>query len=487
MLEKRKALFAVGGGLFNNLGEMNMKLTKSLLGISVASALLAMSGNASASAFALIEQSSGLGNAFAGGAAAAEDATTIFTNPAGMSRLKGNQVSVAGSFIKPSAKFSNTASQAGTAQPLGDNGGDAGSLSLLPNAYMVMEIEPALRFGLGINAPFGLQTEYDSTWAGRYQAIKSKLQTVNLNPSLAYQMNDNVSLGIGVNYQHITGDLTSATNYAGGVYGAVLPFGTAAAAAAAGAATAAGQGEGLSTLTGSDSQWGYNFGVLFNLDPNTRIGMAYRSKIKYTLSGSVAFSSNRPTAATLTPVVGAGAAGLIAAGIAAKTADGAINLPIEMPATFSISGLHNLNDKWDIMADATWTGWGTFQQLKVDYTTGANLQTTPENWKNTWRFSLGGTYHYNEQWLSRVGVAYDQSPVPDAYRTARIPDNNRTWLAFGGQYKVSAASKFDFGYAHLFVKDTTIANNQSSTGAGNLVGTYSNSVDILSVQYAYNF
>src|SRR5512135_1926263 len=214
----------------------------------------AMSGDAAASAFALLEQSSGTGNAFAGGAAAAEDATTLFFNPAGMSRLKGKQVTVAGSLISPSAKFTNTGSSGAT----GGNGGDAGSLALVPNTYMVMELEPALHFGLGVFAPFGLQTEYDPTWIGRFQAIKSKIQTVNLNPAVAYQMSDSVSLGIGLNYQHISGELTNAVNF--GVLG-----------------------EGASTITGSDSAWGYNFGALFNVTPDTRIGLSYRSKIKYTL------------------------------------------------------------------------------------------------------------------------------------------------------------------------------------------------------------
>jgi len=473
-----------------------MKCTKSLVGMSVASALLLMSGNVSASAFALIEQSSGLGNAFAGGAAGAEDATTIFFNPAGMSRLKGKQASFAGSFIKPSAKFSNTGSVAATGQTaslggggVGDNGGDAGSLALVPNAYVVTELNPVLHFGLGINAPFGLKTEYDATWAGRFQAIKSKLETININPSLAYKVNDSVSLGIGVSYQHISGDLTSATNYGAIVLGAATPYvGLAAAGAATATVNAAGQGEGLSTLTGSDAKWGYNFGALFNLNEDTRIGVAYRSKISYTLSGSVVFSNNRPTASTL-----AGLGGLatpIANAVAAKTVDGAINLPINMPATFSVSGLHVVNGKWDVMADATWTGWGTFQQLKVDYTNGTNLQTTPENWKNTWRVAVGSSYHYNDQWVARVGVAYDQTPVPDAYRTARIPDNDRTWLAFGGQYKPSKSGTIDFGYAHLFVKDTTISNIQNVSGVsanGNLIGTYANSVDIVSLQYAYSF
>jgi len=198
-----------------------MKFRQSLLGVAVAGAMLASSGNAAASAFALIEQSSGLGNAFAGGAAAAEDATTIFFNPAGMSRLKGKQVTVAASLIQFSAKFSDTGSETASAQTSkGDNGGDAGSLTLVPNTYMVTEVDPALRLGLGINVPFGLKTEYDPTWVGRFQAIDSKIQTVNLNPSVSYQVNDITSFGFGLNYQHITGELTSAVNYSAAAFSA---------------------------------------------------------------------------------------------------------------------------------------------------------------------------------------------------------------------------------------------------------------------------
>ncbi len=162
-----------------------MKLKQAILGLSVASALLAMSGNAAASAFALLEQG-GTGNAFAGGAAGAEDASIIFFNPAGMSRLKGTQMTLGLSAIQPSAKFSDTGSTGASLQTAGGNGGDAGSLAFVPNVYMVTEFDPALHFGLGIFAPFGLQTEYDPTWIGRFQAIKSKIQTVNLNPSVSY-------------------------------------------------------------------------------------------------------------------------------------------------------------------------------------------------------------------------------------------------------------------------------------------------------------
>jgi long-chain fatty acid transport protein len=158
-----------------------------------------------------------------------------------------------------------------------------------------------------------------------------------------------------------------------------------------------------------------------------------------------------------------------------------------MPDTFSISGFHQLDDKWDVMADVTWTGWSVLQELKIDRTSGANVLTVQEHWKNTWRFSAGTSYRYNEKWKARAGLAFDQSPVSDTYRTARIPDNDRTWLSVGGQYKPSVDSAVDFGYSHLFVKDSKIADMQAAGGKGNLVGTYKNSVDILSVQYTHSF
>ena len=156
-----------------------------------------------------------------------------------------------------------------------------------------------------------------------------------------------------------------------------------------------------------------------------------------------------------------------------------------MPDSFSASMLHRIDDKRDILADASWTRWSVFQQLDVKRANGTTLSSTPENWKNTWRVSVGANHHYNAQWTSRVGLAYDQSPVSDTYRTARVPDADRTWLALGGQYKPAKDSAVDFGYAHLFVRDATI--NQSAAGAGTLTGTYKNSVDILSVQYTQRF
>ena len=427
-----------------------MYLKQTLLSISVAAALAGISGQAAASAFALLEQG-GSGNAFAGGAAVAEDASIIFSNPAGMSRLNGTQVTVGASTIRATSRFSDGGSTGALLQTAGGNGDDAGGTAFVANTYIVMELDPAVRLGLGVFAPFGLQTEYAPGWIGRFQAIKSRIETVNLNPSLSYRMNDSVSLGIGLSYQHISGELTNAVNYsaaAGGALGANL--------------------EGVSTMTGSDSSWGYNFGALFNVSPDTRIGISYRSKIKYTLNGTVTF--NNVPALAANPAL----------------ANGAVNLPISMPDTFSLSAYHQLGN-WDLMADATRTGWSVLQQMAISRSDGTNVQTVPEHWKDTWRIAFGASYHYNEQWLSRIGVAHDQTPMSDAYRTARIPDSDRTWLTFGGQYKMSASNKIDLSYTHIFMKNASIASDQTATGSGNLVGTYSNSVNILNMQFAHNF
>jgi len=198
-----------------------MQFKRNAINLAVTVAMLAMAGGVQASGFALIEQSgSGMGNAFAGGAAVADDATTVFFNPAGMSRLKGSEFAASVHAITPSAKFSDTGSTGAALQTAGGNGGDAGGLAWVPNAYVTTEINPNLYFGLGINAPFGLSTEYDNNWIGRFQAVKSKIETININPSIAYQMSDSLTVGIGLNYQRITGELTSMTNYSAAAFAA---------------------------------------------------------------------------------------------------------------------------------------------------------------------------------------------------------------------------------------------------------------------------
>ncbi len=413
----------------------NMKRAAWLL----ASGLLGFSGVASSAGFSLIEESaSGMGNAFAGGAASAEDASTVFFNPAGMTRLSGSQLSLVLHAIKPTAEFSNTASVAAAGRPLGGNGGDAGNWTPVPNFYYVTELSQNLRAGLGISSPFGLKTEYDPSWMGRFQAIKSDLKTININPALAYKINDQLSIGAGLNAQYISAELTNA------VYLGAGP-------------------EGQAKVKGDDWSVGYNLGVLYELNPATRFGLAYRSDVRHKLEGDVTFT-----------------------GVPAP--NGPISAEITLPETVSLSGFHQINPQWAMMGDITWTRWSRFQELRIVRNTGITVgQPTIENWDDTYRFALGASYQQSKQLKLRGGIAYDQSPVSDAYRTARIPDADRTWLTVGATYQLSAKSSMDFGYAHIFVANATINNNNPSPTPGKLVGSYDNSVDILSAQFNYRF
>lgn len=417
------------------------------------------SGSAMAAGFQLWEQNvSGLGNAYAGSAASAEDASTIFFNPAGMTLLSAGhaQVVIGGNAIKPTAKFSNSGSTAaagsGVVFPVGGDGGDAGDWAFVPNAYVAVPITDRISFGLGLGAPFGLKTEYDSDWRGRFLAVKSDVQTINVNPSIAFKVNDQLSLGAGFSYQHFKAELTSNTNYF---------------ALSGGAATV--QPEGLTTVKGDDDGWGWNVGAIYQLSPSTRLGLSYRSAIQYHVDGDVRFD-NRP------------------AFLAAAIPNGPITLDIKLPDTAIFSVHQKLSDQWEMLGDVSWTGWSSIQSLDIKRTNGALLSSTPEHFRDTWRVALGGNYKYSDSWKFRMGVAYDQTPVRDEFRTPRLPDEDRFWLSFGAQYRLTQAAAIDVGYTHVFFKDPSIRDNGGSTaGKGLLVGDYDSSVDILGVQYTQSF
>jgi long-chain fatty acid transport protein len=460
-------------------GESMARTNRTVLSLAVAGIFAGSVSQAHASAFALIEQSaSGLGNAFAGAAAAAEDASTIYYNPAGMTLLKGpTQVSLGVAYIDVSSKFSDSGSlPSGTGlagvvnnepRPLGGTGGNAGGPAFVPNFYVAAEVAPDWKVGLGVSVPFGLKTQYESDWLGRFQAVKSELNTLNVNPSVSWKANDMISLGAGVSYQQIEAELTSTANYgvaafaaAGGVAG--LPG----SATFANGVTAVSPEGGVS-VTGSDGAWGYNLGAMIQATPNTRIGIAYRSSIKYHVTGYVTFSNAPPQLGNL---------------------NGAVKLNIEMPDSASVALQQKLGSSWVLLADVTWTGWSKIKDLTIVRDTGQTLQSTPENFKDTYRYGLGTTYRHSDAWSFKAGVALDQTPVNDTDRTPRLPDKDRTWLAFGAKYGMSPDTSLDVGYAHLFVKDAPINQNGGNTTAnGQIVGSYKASINILGVQLAHRF
>ena len=458
---------------------------RSIMAVTLAGGLFAPAGETLASGFQLQEQNaSGLGNAYSGQAAAAEDASTVFWNPAGMTRIPGRQVVGGLSLVAPSSDFNNTGSTVATFQTsLGGNGGDGGELGAVPVGYLTWQLNPQIWLGLGLNVPFGLATEWDSSWVGRFHAIRSELLTVNVNPSIAWKVNEAVSLGVGVNWQYIDAELTNSTNYSAAAFGA----GGAAAlgalglpGACPGATPGAGTGcEGVATLKADDNAWGWNVGAMFTLSPATRIGVAYRSEIKYNLSGTVSFA-NRPA--------------LLNAGLP----DGNIKAQVTLPDTFSIGLSHQIDQRWQILADYTWTGWSSIQDLSIYRENGAPLTSTPLKFEDSYRVGVGANYQLSEPWKLRFGVAYDTTPVQDAFRTPRLPDQDRTWFATGAQWAFSKQGALDFGLAYLYIKKASsnlpnvepAANLPAGFTAapkGNLVGDYKADVWILSAQARYSF
>lgn len=445
--------------VLNRENAMKLKLKKTGIAAAIAAAFTAAAGSAGAAGFALIEQSaSGMGNAYAGAAATAEDASTIYFNPAGMSMLSGPQVSVAAHVINVSAKFEGTATRPaafGGGAATGGNGGEAGGASFVPNAYFSMPVGDRIHVGLGVNVPFGLTTEYDENWVGRFQGIKSEVLAMNINPSVSYKISDAFSVGGGVNYQKLDAELTNAV---------VLP----------------GPAEGRTKLEADDDGWGWNIGAMFQVTPMTRIGVSYRSEIDYKLEGNV------------TTTFG----GSVIAG-----ASGPSSADVTLPDSFSLSIAHSVSDRLQLLADVTRTGWGSLGEVRVVNTTNGTLRDVLNfDFQDAWRYSIGANYKYNDTWTLKAGLAYDETPVKGATsRTVRLPDNDRFWLSFGGQMKVSQNGSLALGYTHIFIEDANINNTRSQQDPGftsptpaagtatTVNGNYEGSVDIFSIQYTHSF
>jgi long-chain fatty acid transport protein len=398
-----------------------------------------------AAGFQLLEENvSGLGNAYAGTAAVAENASTIFFNPAGMTQLKDREFSAGVAAIVPSFKFSNNGSSSGLLNGTG-NGGDAGSTAYVPNAYVSWALNKDMYVGVGLSAPFGLKTEYNNPWVGSAQANSFGVETLNLNPSIAYRVSDTVSVGGGVSWQHIDAKYKRT-------------------AAVASPTTAA------STVSASLSgdAWGWNVGGLFTLSPETKVGVSYRSTISQEMTGDITVSG--PSAP-----------------FNASQSSGA-KASLKLPDTFILSATHDLNNKWQLLGDLSWTGWSSIPKLDLVRSSGVVAQTLDTAFQDTWRVAVGGTYQYKPDMKLKVGLAYDQTPVKgESTRLVSLPDSDRTEISTGAQWTLAGGSKLDLGLAYLMFADTSINNNQAALGRGLVKGNYSGSAWLLGLQYSVPF
>jgi long-chain fatty acid transport protein len=403
------------------------------------------SSYAVASGFALLEQNaSGLGNGYAGQAATAENASTIFANPAGMTQLKDREISLGVAAIAPSFKFTDGGSSVGFLGGKG-TGGDAGRTGYVPNVFMSWNINKDLYIGAGLSAPFGLKTEYDTPWLGAAQSTSFSIDTYNFNPSIGYRLNDAVSIGGGVNWMQMN-----------------VTYKRVASVAAPSLAAA----PVVATLSGS--AWGWNAGALFTVSSTTKLGVSYRSTVQQELSGD------------------------INVGAPASAQSGNATASVKLPDSLIFSATNQVTDKWQLLGDLAWTGWSSIPKLDLNNTTlGTVAQTLNTDFRDTWRIAFGANYRYSPDMKLKFGIAFDQTPVKGpSTRLTSLPDNDRTQLSAGTQFLLSNGSTLDLGISYLMISDSQINNNQTTAtvaNRGTVTGNYTGNAVILGVQYSMPF
>ncbi len=449
--------------------------------------LVSVAGSASAGGFGLIEHgASGLGNAYAGNSAVSADTSTIWFNPAGMSELPNREVAVAVHVISSDTNFTNQ----GTALNLDVGGGPVsgpdtaspGTVTVLPNFYYVAPINDKWSYGLGIGVPYGSSTEYEDDWVGRYTTLESGIGVIDINPAVSYRVSDTIRIGAGVSFQRLTAELSSALDSGTicfGFYAETEPS----LCTNPGLLPGVQENDGIADISGDSDGFGFNFGLLYVPSDKTKIGISYRSEVSHELDGDADFDLNPTLEGILRND------GVALTDIAFLDTSGTAE--IDLPATISVSGAHYLNDSLQLLADVTWTGWSTFQELRVNYPAGSFPDTTValQEWEDVFRISVGGNFHYSDKLTLRGGLAFDEEAIPSpARRTARIPGNDRTWFSIGAGYQFTKNASFDVGYTRLFLDETPIDNaNLESPGGTFVRGFYDSSVDIVSAQFNWEF
>ncbi|HET6628692.1 MAG TPA: OmpP1/FadL family transporter [Woeseiaceae bacterium] len=431
---------------------------------------------ATAASFQIQEQSaSRLGTAFAGTASIADDATTVFYNPAGMSQLEGGWLIAGASAIRPVADFNNQGSINALGAPLTGSAGEIDDSHFVPHVYYVQPLTDEWTFGLGFNAPFGLASDWDNDWIGRYHATESDLAVININPTFAYEVTDRFAVGFGINYQRIdatlenavdsfaacTGATGNAAGCIGGAFGAPL-------------APAGLSQDSHATIEGDDSGFGIDLSLFWQLSDRSNLGVLWRQGIDFTLEGSADFDLSSACAAN------AGCSGALAA------LEGGIEAEVQLPDTVTVSLSHRLDDQWALHGDIAWTRWSSIQEVAIVNTgNGATVSTLELNYDDTMRYALGVTYEPGTPWTWRAGIAFDEAPQTDPdFVTPRIPDADRQWVAVGLSYAFSDNYSVDAAYAHLWVEDTAV--NRLEQG-NTLIGGFESSVDILALSATWRF
>jgi len=432
----------------------------------------------------LIEGSArGQGNSYAGASAHLPDASTIFFNPAGMTDLEGDQISLAAHYILSDAQFNNDGSTSASAlapTPFASLSGDdaAGDTdSLVGNFYWVKSLGESRKFGLGVYAPYGSSTDYNDTWVGRYHATKSKLKIININPSYAAKANEDFSWGVGLDVMIGSVNLQQQLDLGAACFGAegtLIPVGT---CQPLGALPQ--QADGSAELEGDnndDISVGFNLGLKYKVSPTSVLGISYRSKVDMELEGTADYT----LPASLVPVLGA----------SPSLTDKAIQAELNLPASLAISYAHQSGDL-TYLYDITWTGWSSFEELVAEDDNGQTVVRLTQDWDDSLRYAFGVDYQYSEDTVYRIGVAFDEVPVPNKERhTPRIPGGDRYWLSLGMSKQVDESLSIDIGWTYIKSEDADINNTIEDPNPydATLSGEFTNTgASIFSAQVNWKF
>jgi long-chain fatty acid transport protein len=415
------------------------------------------------SGFAILEQSPrGLGTSFAGMAAKIDDPGSLYYNPAVSAWFKESRVALGMNIIRSRATFSNDYSTYADGSPLtGNNGGNAGGYSTVPNCYLIQPISERFAFGLGITATSGTATEWDPGWVGRYQAIKTAASTIDFSPSLSWMVADNLSIGAGVDIQYMKQQKTNAVDtasLANHMYQTSYP---------------AGSMDTFVEVNEDSFAIGWNVGMLYQPVEGTRIGLSYRSRIAHSPEGDAKFDVPPALAGALSAIQ--------------MLVDTDTESDMDLPPMAALGLYQRLNSNWALLFGLEYTMWDSIDVVTTDFDSYQPDHVARFEWENTWRTSLGFEWYYSEAFTFRFGGAFDQAPCKDSnYRTPRMPDVNRYWASLGMSYKISENLDLDLAYMHLFMEKGNSHYVDENTGE-TLSGTYVGSADLLSFGIIWSY
>lgn len=450
---------------------MTRRRVHATLALAVISAL-ALPVVARAGGFQLpTDNAAGWAHANAGGSLFLDDPTAAYNNPAAMSFFTAPVFQATTTEIRPQAQFHGQTLDVDGNPTTGGNPNGFGKFVPFPNIAWVSPIDDRLAIGGALTVPYGLESQYNSQWQGRYFGTETELESVNISLSAAFKLNDKFSLGVGVLGQRTKAELNTVLDPNGtakALFGAPLPP----------------QQDDVQLNVNATRKFsfGYFGGFVFKPTDQDTFGMSYHSRVKNTLSGSYAVYGS-PTGKQLLAL-----APLLDPSLPAIDLNGAsVSAQFGTPAFASADWLHAFSDRLSVAGTIKWTQWSTFKDLVLT-SNGQQMLSLPERYKDSYLYAVGGDYKLTDEWTLHAGIGYDETPTSIISRDPRAPDGARKLLGFGVGYKLNTHISIDLGYQHLFINNTPVhLTNQPILGAGTMNGYFADSGDVLSLTGTYHF